>query len=64
MMTTPNIDFQKMSSSELATHLILAEAEGLLTRDEFQTIMDELSLRGEHLEVLAGLSSFADLSWR
>jgi hypothetical protein len=64
IVTTKPIEIQTASTAVLSVYLTENAMDGVLTRDEFTKIMNELTLRGEHLEVLARLDRLADPTWR
>lgn len=62
--TQKPIEIETATTEVLSVYLTESALDGVLTRDDFHKIMNELTLRGEHPEVLARLDRLADPSWR
>ncbi len=58
------IEIETASTAILSVYLTESAVDNVLTRDQFNKIMNELMLRGEHPEVLARLDRLADPTWR
>jgi hypothetical protein len=63
-MILEQLELQKMSTPDLGNYVTLARLDGTLTREQFREIYLELTARGLHPEVLAGIAGEVHPSWR